>query len=194
MRSRAASTLVIALLMVAAVAPAAMAKQAWPEESGIVTRGPTSGGHTIEPKPVSVDDETRLMFTVFGWNNPITFCTDGPPVDNGVEQLVSLPTGDFHLLVHNGDVPVMVFDVTEVPGPGAFFAGCAAGEIAPFATGEAKQRPNLHIREDSLTVKVNSHGTVVEPDGTEWLLNARLQEQYDSDGISAKSKLILEQR
>jgi hypothetical protein len=194
MRPRATATLVVALLIAAAVAPAAVAKQAWPEETGIVSRGPTSGGHTIEPKPVSVDGETRLMFTVFGWDDPITFCTDGAPVANGVEQLVSLPTGDFHLLVHNEDIPVMVFDVTEVPGPGAFFTGCAAGEIVPFATGEARQRPNIHISEDSFFAKVNSHGTVVEPDGTEWLLNARLQERDDSDGVTSQSKLILKQR
>lgn len=194
MRSKAIAKLVLALLMAATIAPAALAKQAWPEESGIVTRGPTTGSHTIEPKPVSVDGETRLIFTVFGFDDAITFCTDGAPVQNGVEQLVSLPSGDVHLLVHNEDLPVMVFDVTDVPGPGAFFAGCAAGEIVPFAEGEVRQRPNLHIGEDSFRVKVNSHGEVIEPDGTRWLLNSRLEETVDSTGIRVKSKLNLTRR
>lgn len=194
MRSRAIATLISALLSAAVIAPAALAKQAWPEESGIVTRDPTTGSHTIEPKPVSVDGETRLMFTVFGFDDPITYCTDGPPAQNGVEQLVSLPARDFHLLVHNEDLPVMVFDVTDVPGPGAFISGCAAGEIAPFAEGDVRQRPNLHIGEDSFRVKVNSHGDVVERDGTRWLLNSRLEERVDDTGIRVKSKLNLKER
>lgn len=38
------------------------------------------------------------MFTVFGLDDAITFCADGAPAPNGVEQLVSLPSGNVHLL------------------------------------------------------------------------------------------------
>lgn len=182
-------------LLLATTAPALATKSATPETSGVISRAETIGGHTISPQPVSVDGETRFLFLVVGWDDPVTHCTGQPPVFNGVEQLVASPSDNTHLLVHNEDVPVMLFDVTDMPGPGAFYQMCAEGTIEPFATGEARQRPNLHFRGDTFMITVKSHGVVTDTNGRHWTLNAFLQERVIADGeIRVKASLSLTPR
>ncbi len=119
-----------------------------------------------------------------GWDSAVGFCQGGPPVFNGVLQLVETPGGTVHILVHNADVPVMLFDVTEISGPEEFFARCAAGELLPLATGQAKQRPVINEGEQTASVKVASHGVVTDVAGRDWAINAFLKEQFWADGRS----------
>jgi len=164
--------------------PASADKKGEPAESGVVLRfDPTRGGHGVGPVTVDVDGADRRLVAIFGFDNAITFCNWGPPVKNGVEQVALPPSGGFHVVVHNSDIPVLVFDVTDVLDEDAFFAGCAAGDIVPFATGTAKQRPIINGNDSGQsTLKIKSTGVVTDGLERDWKLQAFFREVADFSG------------
>jgi hypothetical protein len=155
-----------------AAAPAAAAKKSEPASSGVVERFDTIGGHTLSPVPVDVGGTTLPIFVVVGWDDSIGFCTGGPPVFNGIEQNVSTPSGNLGIVVHNEDVPVLVFDVSSVASEEEFLAACASGELQPLAQGTAKQRPNIQITANAVNFSVKTQGLVTDGTGQDWTLQA----------------------
>ena len=168
----------VALLSVMAVSsPASADKKGEPAESGVVLRfDPTQGGHGVGPVTADVNGEDRRLVAIFGFADSLTFCNDGPPVENGVEQVALPPSGGYHVVVHNSDIPVLVFDVTDVLTEEDFFAGCAAGDIVPLATGTAKQRPIINGDDSGQTVKIKSMGVVTDALDRDWKLQSFFKE------------------
>jgi hypothetical protein len=163
----------IALAGVLAASPALADKPGEPAESGIVFRfDPAIGGHFVGPVPTDVGGTTLPIVVAFGWDDPVTLCTGGPPVFNGVFQGVPTPSGNFTGVTHNGDVPVLVFDVSAATSEPDFIAKCASGEIEPLATGTAKQRPITNETDSALNFKVKSQGTVTDATGQDWAMQA----------------------
>ncbi len=151
--------------------PASADKKGEPAESGVVLRfDPTIGGHGVGPVSADVNGEDRRLVAIIGWDDPVAFCSGGPPVFNGVEQVVLSPSGNTTIVVHNGDVPVLVFDVTDVADEDAFFFECAEGTLVPLATGTVKQRPIIHVDDAGVTQKIKSTGVVTDSLDREWKL------------------------
>jgi len=155
-----------------ASSPVSADKPAEPAESGVVERFDTIGGHTVGPVMTEVGGTMLPILVVVGFDDAVTLCTGGPPVFNGVEQDVFAPSGNVTVVVHNGDVPVLVFDVSDAVSEGDFFAKCAAGEIVPLASGTVKQRPIISSTETAGNFKVKSRGEVTDAAGRDWLLQA----------------------
>jgi hypothetical protein len=168
----------MALATVLAAPPASADKPGEPAESGIVFRfDPAIGGHFVGPVDTDVGGTTLPILAVFGWDDPVTLCTGGPPVFNGVIQVVPTPSGNFSQVVHNGDIPVLVFDVSAATSEPDFIAKCASGEIAPLATGTAKQRPIINETDSAFNFKVKSQGTVTDATGQDWAMQAFIKER-----------------
>lgn len=165
------SGVVLAGVLVAS-SPVSADKPAEPAESGVVERFDTIGGHTVGPVMTEVGGTMLPILVVVGFDDAVTLCTGGPPVFNGVEQDVFAPSGNVTVVVHNGDVPVLVFDVSDAVSEGDFFAKCAAGEIVPLASGTVKQRPIISSTETAGNFKVKSRGEVTDAAGRDWLLQA----------------------
>jgi hypothetical protein len=123
------------------------------------------------------------ILVVVGWDDAVTWCTDGPPVFNGVEQVVSSPSGNLSVLVHNSDVPILVFDVSAADSAPDFFAKCATGEIVPLATGTAKQRPNIHETDSAFGFKVKTRGVVTDATGQDWTMQSfiNIRQAFDAE-------------
>ena len=163
----------VALASVLAASPPVSAdKPAEPAQSGVVERFDTIGGHTVGPVMADVGGDMLPILVVVGWDDAVTWCTDGPPVFNGVEQVVSSPSGNLSVLVHNNDVPILVFDVSAADSAPDFFAKCATGEIVPLATGTAKQRPNIHETDSAFGFKVKTRGVVTDATGQDWTMQS----------------------
>ena len=165
------SGLVLASVLVAS-APVSADKPAEPAESGVVQRLDTIGGHTVGPVMTDVGGAMLPILVVVGWDDATTLCTGGPPAFNGVEQNVSSPSGNFSIVVHNSDVPILVFDVSLAATEEEFFAKCAAGEIVPLATGTAKQRPIINFTESAVNFKVKTRGVVTDSSGQHWTMQS----------------------
>ena len=164
----------VALAGVVVASPPAFAdKPAEPAESGVVHRvDDPVGFHRISPVLTDVGGETLPIFVVVGWENAATFCGGGPPVPNGVEQVTEAPSGNVSTLVHNSDIPVLVFDVSKADDEEDFFSKCAAGVIVPFATGTAKQRPIINQTENVVSFKAKTRGVVTDTTGQEWTMQS----------------------
>ena len=152
--------------------PASADKPAEPAESGVVQRFDTIGGHQVGPVMTDVGGKMVPILVVVGWDDAVTFCTGGPPVFNGVQQDAFAPSGNVSIVVHNSDIPILVFDVSDAVSEDDFFAKCAAREIAPLATGTAKQRPIINETESAGNFKVKTRGVVTDTTGQEWTLQS----------------------
>ena len=153
--------------------PASADKPAEPAESGVVQRFDDAvGGHRISPVLTDVGGETLPIFVVVGWDDATRFCENDPPVPNGVEQVTEAPSGNETTVVHNSDIPILVFDVSDADGEDDFFKKCAAGDIVPFATGTAKQRPIINVTESAVNFKVKTRGVVTDTTGQEWTMQS----------------------
>jgi hypothetical protein len=181
----AAVAVTLALLM---VTPAQAAKKSEPVNTGVVERLDTIGGHTIEPIPIDVGGEVRSVLTVVGWDAALpdedddgfgAYCADQPPVFNGVEQFLVTPSGNLTVVVHNADIPVLLFDVTGVDDEDDFLEKCSAGELEPLAQGTVKQRPIIHETDRGFTIKVKSSGVVTDTSDQQWRLQAFLRLSVD---------------
>lgn len=161
----------LALLGVVA-SPAVADKKSEPANSGVVERFDTLGGHGVGPVLVDVGGVMLPIFVQVGWDDSIVLCTGGPPVFNGVEQDVSAPSGNVGIVVHNADVPVLVFDVSSVASEEEFIEACASGDLVPLAQGTVKQRPIINFTEDAVNFKVKSRGAVTDVTGQDWTLQA----------------------
>ncbi len=189
----------VALVSAMAVSsPAAAGKKGEPAESGVVSRiDPAIGGHVVGPVTTDVNGDDLPLLAVFGWDDEISFCTGGDPVENGVVQVVETPSGNFTDVVHNGDIPVLVFDVTDIDSEAQFISLCATGQLEPLATGTAKQRPIINGNDTGLTIKIKSQGVVTDSLDREWKLQAFLKENivfgppFQSDVQSEWIKLNL---
>jgi hypothetical protein len=163
----------LALASVLVASPTVSAdKPAEPAQSGVVERFDTIGGHTVGPVMTDVGGTMLPVLVVVGWDSADAFCSGGPPVFNGVEQNVSSPSGNFSVVVHNSDVPVLVFDVSAADSPPDFFEKCGAGEIVPLATGTAKQRPIINVTDSAANFKVKTRGVVTDGNGQEWTMQS----------------------
>jgi hypothetical protein len=152
--------------------PVSAGKPAEPAESGVVQRFDAIGGHTVGPVMTDVGGEMLPIVVQVGWDDAVTLCTGGPPVFNGVEQVVSSPSGNLSVVVHNSDVPILVFDVSAAESVEDFIAKCAAGEIVPLATGTAKQRPIIHETRSAFGFKVKTRGVVTDATGQDWTMQS----------------------
>lgn len=164
-------TAALALLGVVA-SPAVAVKKSEPANSGVVERFDTIGGHSVGPVLADVGGVMLPILVVVGWDDSIVFCTDGPPVFNGVEQNVFAPSGNFSIVVHNEDVPVLVFDVSSAASEEEFFEKCGSGDLLPLAEGTVKQRPIINFTENAVNFKVKSRGVVTDATGQDWTLQA----------------------
>jgi len=189
----------VALVSAMAVSsPASAGKKGEPAESGVVSRtDPAIGGHVVGPVTTDVNGVDRTLLAVFGWNDANQLCAE-PPVENGVIQVVETPSGNFTDVVHNGDIPVLVFDVTDVASEELFFfLLCVTEQLEPLATGTAKQRPIITGNDTGLTIKIKSQGVVTDSLDREWKLQAFLKENvvfgppFQSDVQSEWIKLTL---
>jgi hypothetical protein len=162
----------IALTAVPAAPPAYADKPAVPAESGVVERGNAIGGHQVGPVITDVGGEMRPILVVVGWDDAVTYCSGRPPVFNGVGQVVVAPSGNVSTVVHNSDIPILVFDVSGAASDEDFFEKCADGKIVPLATGTAKQRPIIHQTDSAATVKANTRGVVTDATGQDWTMQA----------------------
>ncbi len=155
--------------------PASADKPTEPAESGVVERFDTIGGHQVGPVMTDVGGAMLPILVVVGWDDAVTYCTDGPPVFNGVEQDAVAPSGNLTVVVHNSDIPILVFDVSAAASEEDFFEKCAAVEIVPLATGTAKQRPIINVTESAINLKVKSRGVVTDATGQDWTMQAFLK-------------------
>jgi hypothetical protein len=194
------AALAVAVLVgaTAVSSPVSADKSGEPAGSGVVFRvDPAIGGHLVGPVMTEVNGEDRILVAFFGWDDALTLCTGGPPVFNGVIQIVETPSGNFSQVVHNADVPVLVFDVTGVADEAEFVFLCATGQLPPLATGTAKQRPIVTGTDTGDTLKVKSQGVVTDASGRDWKLQAFLKENvtigppFESEVQSAWIKLTL---
>ena len=167
----------LALLGVAA-SPAVAEKKSEPANSGVVERFETLGGHSVGPVLVDVGGTTLPIFVQVGWNDSVAFCTGQPPVVNGVQQTVASPSGNVTIVVHNEDIPVLVFDVSGVANEEEFQEKCGSGDLLPLAQGTVKQRPIINITEDAVTVKVKSRGVVTDTTGQDWTLQTFIKGDF----------------
>lgn len=158
--------------VVVASPPVGADKPAEPAESGVVERLDTIGGHSVGPVMTDVGGTMLPVLVVVGWDDAVTLCSGGPPVFNGVEQNTSSPSGNFSVVVHNSDVPILVFDVSGAVSEEDFLAKCAAGEIVPIATGTAKQRPIINGTDSAINFKVKTRGVVTDSAGQDWTMQA----------------------
>lgn len=158
--------------------PASADKPAEPESSGVVVRSDAIGGHGVGPATADVGGEDRRLLVIVGWDDSLVFCNGGPPVFNGVQQVVATPSGNVTTVVHNGDVPVLVFDVTDVTSEEDFFISCGSGDLAPLATGTVKQRPIIAVTDSAVNFKVKSRGVVTDAAGRDWTLQMLIKERY----------------
>ncbi len=176
----------VLVLMVVGLIPAASAdKKSEPAETGVVERFDTLGGHVVGPVLVDVDGTERAMLLAVGWDSVEAFCSGPPNVPNGVEQDVFSPSGNFTGVVHNADIPVLLFDVSAFASEDDFLAACFAGDVEAFATGPMKQRPILVGNPSGFSIKVSSHGTLSGPSG-DWAVNAFLKVVF-GDGPDPES-------
>lgn len=171
------SVAALALLGVVA-SPAVADKKSEPANSGVVERFETLGGHSVGPLLVDVGGTTLPIFVQVGWDDSVAFCTGQPPVVNGVQQNVVAPSGNMTFVVHNGDIPVLVFDVSSVASEEEFFEKCGSGDLLPLAQGTVKQRPIINFTEDSVIVKVKSRGVVTDVTGQDWTLQSFLKANF----------------
>ena len=174
----------VALASVLVASPPVSAdKSAEPTESGVVERYDTWGGLTVGPVVTDVGGAMLPIVVVVGWDDAVTLCTGGPPVLNGVQQDVSSPSGNFSTVVHNSDVPVLVFDVSAAANRADFIAKCAAGEIVPLATGTAKQRPIINFTDSAVNVMIKTSGVVTDANGQDWTLQSfiKLREVFGAE-------------
>jgi hypothetical protein len=179
--------------VVVASPPVSADKPAEPAESGVVQRfDPTQGGHFVGPVMTDVGGTPLPIVVTVGWDDAVTLCTGGPPVFNGVEQTVSSPSGNFSVVVHNGDVPILVFDVLEADSEADFFAGCAAGEIVPLATGTAKQRPIINFTDSAVNFKVKTRGVVTDAGGQDWAMQSfiKVREVFGAEELQVLNEWV----
>lgn len=186
--SAALSAAVFASLLVAS--PVAGGKSAEPAESGVVIRFDTIGGHGVGPVMTDVGGTMLPILVVVGFDDATTLCTGGPPVFNGVEQNTLSPSGNVSVVVHNSDVPVLVFDVSDAVSEEDFFAKCATGEIVPLATGTAKQRPIINVTDTAVNFKVKTRGVVTDASGQDWTMQSFIKERSVSG--EAESQVLNE--
>lgn len=172
---RAALTSVALVTLLLGAPQAAANKPTEPGNSGVVERYEAIGGHQVGPVMTDVGGTALPSLVVVGWDDAVAFCTDGPPVFNGVEQHVVSPSGNLTIVVHNSDIPILVFDVSAAVSEQDFFDKCASGDIAPLATGTANQRPILHVTDRTFSVKVKTRGVVSDPTGQDWTMQSFLQ-------------------
>jgi hypothetical protein len=181
MRRRSTVALLAALMVMAMTlgATAAVAeKKSEPATSGVVERFDTRGGHGVGPVLVDVGGTTLPIFVQVGWDDSVAFCTDQPPVFNGVEQDTISPSGNLSIVVHNADIPVLVFDMSSVDSQEEFFEECASGDLLPLAQGTVKQRPVINFTEDAVNLKVKSRGVVTDVTGQDWTLQAFIKGDF----------------
>jgi hypothetical protein len=163
----------VALASVLVASPPVSAdKPAEPAQSGVVERFDTIGGHTVGPVMTDVGGAMLPILVVVGWDDAVTLCTGGPPVFNGVQQSVSSPSGNLSVVVHNSDVPILVFDVSAAESEADFIAKCAAGQIVPLAIGTAKQRPIINETDSAVNFKVKTGGVVTDASGQDWTMQS----------------------
>ena len=155
--------------------PASADKTAEPAESGVVERFDAIGGHQVGPVMTDVGGVMLPILVVVGWDDAVTYCTDGPPVFNGVEQDTVTPSGNLTVVVHNSDIPILVFDVSAAVSEEDFFEKCAAADIVPLATGTAKQRPIINVTASAINFKVKTRGVVTDAAGQDWTMQAFLK-------------------
>ena len=155
--------------------PASADKSAEPAESGVVERFDAIGGHQVGPVMTDVGGAMLPILVVVGWDDAVTYCTDGPPVFNGVEQDAVAPSGNLTVVVHNSDIPILVFDVSAAVSEEDFFEKCAAADIVPLATGTAKQRPIINVTASAINLKVKTRGVVTDAAGQDWTMQAFLK-------------------
>ena len=171
--------IVAALALLGVVAsPAVADKKSEPENSGVVERFETLGGHSVGPLLVDVGGTTLPIFVQVGWDDSVAFCTGQPPVVNGVQQTVASPSGNVTIVVHNEDIPVLVFDVSGVANEEEFREQCGSGDLLPLAQGTVKQRPIINVTEDAVIVKVKSRGVVTDVTGQDWMLQSFLKGDF----------------
>jgi hypothetical protein len=171
--------IVAALALLGVVAsPAVADKKSEPANSGVVERFEALGGHSVGPLLVDVGGTVLPIFVQVGWDNSVAFCTGQPPVVNGVQQTVVSPSGNMTFVVHNGDIPVLVFDVSSVASEEEFFEKCGSGDLLPLAQGTVKQRPIVNFTKDSVIVKVKSRGVVTDVTGQDWTLQSFLKGNF----------------
>jgi hypothetical protein len=173
-----------------ASSPVSADKPAEPSESGIVHRLDTTGGHVVGPVLTDVGGTELPIVVVVGWDDAVTLCTGGPPVFNGVEQAVATPAGNLTVIVHNSDIPVLVFDVSAADDEDDFIAKCAAEEIVPLATGTAKQRPIIHASDDGAIIKVKTRGVVTDDGGQDWTMQSFLREEAGPAGFQVLDEWV----
>ncbi len=172
LRTVPAALAAIALTAVPAAPPAFADKPAAPAESGVVQRFDDAiGGHQYGPVMTDVGGEMLPLVGVVGWDDAVTYCTGGPPVSHGVEQVAFAPSGHATIVVHNNDTPILVFDLSAVSEED-FFEKCATGEIVPLATGTGKLRPIIQRTESAANVKIKTRGVVTDAIGQDWTMQA----------------------
>ena len=169
----------IALTAVPAAPPAFADKPAAPAESGVVERGNAIGGHQVGPVITDVGGEMLPVLVVVGWDDAVTYCSGGPPVFNGVGQAAVAPSGRVSTVVHNSDIPILVFDVSGAASDDDFLKKCAAEEIVPLATGTAKQRPIVLETDSAVNVKAKTRGVVTDATGQDWTMQVFIKFRVD---------------
>ena len=130
--------------------------------------GDAVGGHQVGPVTTDVGGEVLPVLVAIGWDDAQTLCDEGPNVASGVEQVVLAPWGNVSVVVHNSDIPILVFDVSDEN----FVEQCAAGEAVPLATGTAKQRPIIHQDESAANFKAKTRGVVTDANWQDWTMQA----------------------
>jgi len=183
----------IALTAVPAASPASAAKPAEPAESGVVLRFDNAmGGHQFGTLMTDVGGDMLPLVVVVGWDDAVAYCTGGPPVHNGVEQVAFAPSGHATIVVHNSDAPILVFDVSGVSEED-FFDKCASGEIVPLATGTAKGRPIIQRTESAANVKIKTRGVVTDATGQDWTMQAFTRFHVDFGDLGAEELTVLKE-
>ena len=114
---------------------------------------------------------SRLLVVV-GWDDAVTYCTGGPPVFNGVEQVAVAPSGNVSIVVHNSDIPILVFDVS------ARSAKRTSSRSAPLERSSRSPPARRNSARSSTrprarpTSRSKTRGVVTDATGQDWTMQA----------------------
>lgn len=192
---RRTTVVILTIGMLATLAPPTSAGPGnGPDQSGVVTRLSPPGAQGLFDPAVPLDGADVPLLALLNFASPADFCTftfAGP----GDLMMVETPSGQTNILLHDEDVPVLIFDATglgtqvEEVFSNLRQAACD-NQAVPIATGEARVRNKLHFKADgAFRHAFDATGTVTDGDVV-WNLSLHRRAHGAAGGPPAPEDII----
>ena len=158
-----------------------------PSESGAVERFEDPGFSFVRAD-TELDGEVRDVIALFNFNSVADICAQNLAQAASIQLIDPDEFGPaaFHQSVTDRDVPVLLFDVTDLGGPPNsidefLFLVCGQQSLDAFASGSADIRLQLNVNDAQFAVVdlFSARGSVSDGD-SEWRLQARYTNQFSS--------------